>query len=137
MPSYFGRWKEKLGKVDGASVISLEVEFANDALGNTQNVYVVPKPDQVKGSYMVHIENPSTVTDLSVKFFISRTGKADGLLVSVQAGKATTDTGTNIGAYDVIMLGAFAGGDLKIVASNDTQLGAAEGFEAKIELYEM
>ena len=51
--------------------------------------------------------------------------------------KAQTVTGTAINTYLKLIEGVFAGADLRLTFSNDTVLGAANGFSAYVRVGEV
>ena len=121
--------------------------FANSSEANTQKVATVAVPQEATApndalqAYKLAVHNPSTVSALTLKLFTveKSLGGADRfcLLETLDVPKAQTIKGTAIDAYEYLVGGIFCGGDLKIVASNDTALGAAEGFTATIRIREV
>ena len=121
--------------------------FANSSEANAQKVATVAVPQEATEqsdalqAYKFAIHNPSAVSALTVKLFTveKSLGGADRscLLETIEVPKAQTIKGTAIDAYEYLVGGIFCGGDLKIVASNDTALGAAEGFTATIRIREV
>lgn len=121
--------------------------FANSASANTQKTATVAVPEEGMATndpvqaYKIAVHNPSAVTDLTVKLFTveaSLGGAArDCLLESLVVPKAATVTGTAINAHEYLVGGMFCGGALKIVVSNDTVLGGADGFTATIRIREV
>lgn len=85
--------------------------------------------------------NPSTVTDITVKVFNSeltlKAGTRDAYITSFSIPKAQSITGTAINTYANFIHGMFNGGDCKLVVSNDTVLGAGDGFTTTIRLREV
>jgi hypothetical protein len=114
--------------------------FANSAPANTQVNVDIVKPLATKQRYMLTVYNPSTVTDLTVKIFgvckalggATRYAYLDTMVVP----KSQAITGTTVSAYSKEIEGIFNGKDLRLVVSNDTALGAAEGFSASIRVEE-
>lgn len=120
------------------------VTFANSALVNTQvNVdiavnAVYPSP---RDRCVIEVYNPSTVTDLSIKV----TAKAASfggdtrycLIDTLTIPKSQTLTGTTVNAYLKIVEGMFVGEDLRLVVSNNKELGGSDGFAAYIRIREV
>ena len=115
--------------------------WANSAAANTQVSVTITKPTVPVGEYELIIYNPSTVTDLTIKVFAVEAalggGARDALITTIPVLKSQAITGTIISAYVRIIHGIFNGADCKLVISNDTALGAAEGFTAYIRLREV
>ena len=120
----------------------LNFVFANSAAANTQLVATVQAPaegmttNDPLQAYKIAVHNPSTVTDLTVKLLTVEADLADCLLDTLIVPKAQVITGTTINAHEFLTGGMFCGGNLKIVVSNDTVLGGADGFTAKIRIRE-
>ena len=125
----------------------LTVTFAGSSEANTQKVVIVGDPtEQEEGrdpvqAYKIAVNNPSTITGLTIKVFTVEKDfggmDQDCLLETLDIPKAQLIKGTLVEAYEFLVGGIFCGGDLKIVASNDTALGAAEGFAATIRIREV
>lgn len=121
----------------------LSFVFANSAAANTQSVATVQVPaegmttNDPLQAYKIAVHNPSTVTDLTVKLLTVEADFADCLLDTLTVPKAQAVTGTTISAHEFLVGGIFCGGNLKIVISNDTVLGGADGFTAKIRIREV
>ncbi|KJS81648.1 MAG: hypothetical protein JM58_16365 [Peptococcaceae bacterium BICA1-8] len=114
-----------------------DVVFANSALVNTQKVVEITKPDtQTSNMHEIIIHNPSEVTDLTLKCFNVET-EGDAYITSVIVPKKATTTGTVMDTYSIFIEGLFRGTDVKLVISNNTALGAAEGFTAKVKVREV
>lgn len=125
----------------------LSFVFANSAAANTQKTATVAVP--VEGmttndplqAYKIAVHNPSAVTDLTLKLFTTEADMGgagrDCLLDTLTVSKAATVTGTAVSAHEFMVGGIFCGGDLKIVASNDTALGSFDGFTATIRIREV
>lgn len=116
--------------------------FANSALINAQATAVdVTFPPCPKSEYMVTVYNPSTVTDLTVKIFSKALDLASdvryGLITTLNIPKAATITGTAINTYSFFVHGAFNASDVRIIVSNDTALGVADGFTATLRIREV
>lgn len=121
--------------------------FGNSSEANTQRALAVAVPQEATApndalqAYKLAVHNPSAVSALTLKMFTveKSLGGADRfcLLETLDVPKAQTIKGTAIDAYEYLVGGIFCGGDLKIVASNDTALGAAEGFTATIRIREV
>lgn len=118
-----------------------DLTWANSDAANTQKTYTFTKPDAPVEEYELVVYNPSTVTDLTVKIFnIEASLKGsdrDALITTVSIPKSQAVTGTTINTYARIVHGIFNGGNCKIVASNDTVLGGADGFTATFRLREV
>ena len=134
--------------ISGEQVDSdFSVTFANSSAADTQKVVAVEIPQETSDqsdalqAYKFAVHNPSTVSALTLKLFTveKSLGGADRscLLETIEVPKAQAIKGTAIDAYEFLVGGIFCGGDLKIVASNDTALGAAEGFAATIRIREV
>ncbi|MHC1760515.1 MAG: hypothetical protein AB9917_13605 [Negativicutes bacterium] len=121
----------------------LPLVFANSAVANTQSVATVQSPSEGMTTndplqaYKIAVHNPSTVTDLTVKLLTVEADLADCLLDTLAIPKAQAVTGTTISAHEFLTGGIFCGGNLKLVVSNDTVLGGADGFTAKIRIREV
>ena len=117
------------------------ITFANNAAANTQVNVDIAQPTVVKTRYALVTYNPSTVTDLTVKVFAVETSLAAAtryaLLTTISVGKSATVTGTTVNTRLNIIEGLFVGSALRLVVSNDTVLGAAEGFSAYARLREV
>lgn len=115
-----------------------DVVFANSAAANTQNSLSVTAPESPSDQYELIVYNPSTITDLTVKVFnvelALALGTRDALITTLTIPKAATVTGTTINTHVNFITGAFNGGDLKLVVSNATVLGVADGFTASFRL---
>lgn len=115
--------------------------FANSALIDSQVNVDFTLPDYTKERYEVVVYNPSTVTDLTVKAFSKELALGGGtrytLIDSFTVDKAQAKTGTTISGYVKFLEGLFVGTDVRIVVSNNTALGAAEGFTAYVRLREV
>lgn len=117
------------------------VAFANSAAINTQVNVDFTKPTVSKPRYKIAVYNPSTVTDLTVKIFSVALDFGGGtrydFIDSFVIPKSQVITGTTINAYTKFIEGLFVGTDLRLVVSNNTVLGTAEGFSAYIRLREV
>lgn len=115
--------------------------YANLAVANTQETIQIDAPVNPIQAYKLAVHNPSAITGLTLKLFTveKSLGGADRdcLLETLDVPKAQTIKGTVIDAYEFLVGGIFCGGDLKIVASNDTALGAGDAFAASIRLREV
>lgn len=121
----------------------LSFVFANSSAANTQSVTTVQAPSEGMTTndplqaYKIAVHNPSTVTDLTVKLLTAEADFADCLLDTLTVPKAQAVTGTTINAHEFLVGGIFCGGNLKIIVSNDTVLGGADGFTAEIRIREV
>jgi hypothetical protein len=121
------------------------IVFANNALVNTQvNVDVTPDISTIpypKTRSLLLVYNPSTITDLTIKIFAKETAFGGDvrycLIDTVSIPKSQSITGTTVNAYEKIFEGLFSGSSVRLVVSNDTALGAAEGFTAYARLREV
>ena len=115
--------------------------FANSAAINTQVSATISTPIDPVQAYKISVYNPSAVSALTVKLFTVEKGLGGAdcscLLETLTVPKAQVITGTQVDSYEFLMGGIFCGGDLKIVASNDTALGASEGFAATVRIREV
>lgn len=113
--------------------------FANSAVVNTNVSATIPRPTTTCQVYQIMVYNPSTVTDLSIKIFnIDSLNGAnrDCLLQTIIVPKSQVITGTTVSAYSFLIEGMFAGTDVKLVASNNTVLGASDTFSAYLDIVE-
>jgi len=90
---------------------------------------------------MVTVYNPSSVTDITVKVFETATSLAENtryvLITQFTIPKSQTITGTTIDTTSKLVHGIFNGTDVRFVLSNDTVLGASDGFSATLRLREV
>lgn len=116
------------------------VTYAHSAFVNTQVNVDIAKPTMVKSRYKIIVYNPSTISDLTVKIFnttLSLGGATRyGFLDSYTVPKSQTITGTTVSTYTKLVEGAFLATDLRLVVSNNTVLGAADGFSAYVRIRE-
>ena len=131
-------------KLSGVQVSTDQtITFANSAAANNQQTVVIAAPTVGIGEYMLTVYNPSTVTDLTVKVFAVATGLGgadrDSLLTPdpIVIPKSQVITGTTVNCYSTLVHGIFCATALKLVVSNNTVLGAAEGFSATVRLREV
>lgn len=120
------------------------ISFANNALINTQvNVdialnTVFPSPRE---RCTIEVYNPSTVTDLTIKILAVETSFGGDtrycLIDTITIPKSQASTGTTINAYLKLIEGMYVGTGLRLVVSNNTALGAAEGFTAYVRIREV
>jgi len=122
--------------------------YANSAAANTQVIISVTKATYPAQRHQIVIYNPSTVTDLTVKIFGkclvlgdsvvdidgTTTTTKSSLYDSFTVPKKQSITGTTINTYVKEIEGIFADTDLRIVVSNDTVLGASDGFSAYVRV---
>ena len=116
--------------------------FANNAGANTQATPItITKPTNVSQMHQISVYNPSTVTDLTVKVFTVATslggGDRDVLVDTITIPKAQAVTGTTINSYAETVYNWMNQGNGKIQISNNTALGAAEGFTATVRVREI
>jgi len=131
-------------KLSGTAVGSDQaITFANSAAANNQQTFTIAAPATGIGEYMLTVYNPSTVTDLTVKVFAIAAGLGgadrDSLLTPdpIVIPKSQAITGTTVNCYSTLIHGIFCGTAMKVVVSNNTVLGAAEGFTAAVRLREV
>lgn len=130
-----------LGRAIGADNA---VAFAHSALINAQvNVdiptnAIFPSPRE---RCTIEAYNPSTVTDLTIKICTVESDLGGDvrycLIDTVTIPKSQSITGTTINAYLKLIEGMFVGAGIRLVVSNNTALGAAEGFTAYVRLREV
>lgn len=118
------------------------ITFANNALINTQVTIDFLKPKESFSKYIISVYNPSTVTDLTCKVFsieenVDTTNTRYSLITTLAFAKSQAVTGTTINMITAIVQGMFAGAKLRLVFSNDTALGAAEGFTGILRVREV
>lgn len=106
--------------------------WANSAPANTQvNVAIAqPTTPQKNGKYLVNVRNPSTVTALTVK--VRNTLAAFG--GAAREAELTSIAVPANSIKSVLVEGWLAGGGGSLLLSNDTVLGAADGFTADIRV---
>ena len=117
------------------------IMFANSAPVNSQVIVDIAKPTNTKGRYVLAVHNPSTVTDLTVKVFSAEPtlngATRYALITIISVPKLSNITGTAIDTHLNIIEGLFVGTGIRMVVSNDTVLGSAEGFSAYSRLKEV
>jgi hypothetical protein len=114
--------------------------FANSAAVNTQVTVNIAKPASVKNVYKFGVYNPSTVTDLTVKVFNVEPSLAGGdrleLVGTFTVPKTQSMTGTTVSMMAAAFEGCFVGTNVRLIVSNNTVLGASDGFSASIRVRE-
>jgi hypothetical protein len=142
---YVGPVVQSTSKISG-TVVSGGTDptavFANSAGANTQATPItITKPTNVSQMHQISVYNPSTVTDLTVKVFTVATslggGDRDVLVDTITIPKAQSVTGTTINSYAETIYNWMNLGNGKIQISNNTALGAAEGFTATVRVREI
>jgi hypothetical protein len=117
------------------------VAFANSALINTQVNVDFVKPTVVRNRYKLAFYNPSTITDLTVKIFSVALAFGGAtrydLIDTITIPKSQAITGTTVNAYTKFVEGLFVGADLRLVISNNTPLGGADGFTGYVRAREV
>lgn len=112
--------------------------FANSDAVNTQKTINFTAPVSPSEQCELIVYNPSTISDLTVKVFnvelTLASATRDALVSTITIPKAATVTGTAINTHINLIAGAFNGGDIKLVVSNATVLGIADGFTASFRL---
>jgi len=111
--------------------------FAHEAGADTQKTASIAVPAIVAEAYKLAVHNPSAVTALTVKLFTVEATLGDCLSETFVVPAAATVTGTAISAHEFLVGGIFCGGALKLVVSNNTVLGAADGFTTTLRLREV
>lgn len=108
--------------------------WANSAAVNTiVNIDVTfPSPPQVEGRYTTTIVHPSTVTDLKV---IWRGKASAGTIQYPELTQVTHPKSTTAGRDYPTVGWHGTGGAGRIALSNDTVLGAAEGFTCYVKCW--
>lgn len=150
IPAFDGNYLSSRGwyaKIIGEALLENQVgadqtlTWANSDAENTQKTVSFTKPAQPLSEYELIVYNPSTVTDITVKVFNVETSlggaSRDAFITSVSIPKSQMVTGTTINTYAKFVHGMFNGGNLKLVLSNDTVLGASDGFSAYARLREV
>lgn len=132
----------KMLHVSGTQISTDQLaSFANSAGANTQINVDFTKPTNVKGTYALSIYNPSTVSDITVKIMAKALDMQSGTrylqLDSFAVAKSQAVTGTTINGVTKLLEGLFVGYDVRLVISNNTALGVAEGFGATVRLREV
>jgi len=120
--------------VDGSAVGS-EISFAyptSSVVSTLVSASIEQPTGNIFKTHVAYIDNPSTVTDLTMTFFdaFSTAATPYELWSEVIPAKASTEAGA--GKVIVLLSDLFVGGALTVVASNDTVLGA--GFTATLSL---
>ena len=131
--------KSKLSGVQISTDVA--ITFANSAAANNQQTVTITAPTTGIGEYMLTCYNPSTVTDLTIKIYavalaLGGAGR-DSLLATVYIPKSQTISGTVVNCNSKLIHGIFCAADMKLIVSNDTVLGGADGFSAYVRLREV
>lgn len=113
-----------------------DLVFENSDSVNTQITVNFTKPTKPLRAHLIEVNNPSTVTDLTVKVF-TMNGVTPVFSFSVIVPASATITGTSISAYSFIVSSLFVFGNTRMVISNDTVLGGGDAFTGTIALYEV
>ena len=111
----------------------LNFPFASPAStpANTQVTATLAKPSTPVECYDIHVYNPSTVSDLTVKLFSTVTpwsgagGQAYSYIDSLTIPKSQSITGTTINAYKNQVYGLFNMYNLYMVMSNNSAMTTA------------
>jgi len=121
--------REVIGEQVG---VDISISWSNNSSANTQKEVVISIPEDPVEEYMLIIYNPSLITDVSFKVFNieGMLGGAEryAFLTNILCSKKLTISGTEIEAYAIPIHGIYCGTNLKMVLSNDSPLGATEGF---------
>jgi len=125
---------ESQNYVDGSTVGS-EISFAyptSSVVSTLVSASIAQPTGNIFKTHVAYIDNPSTVTDLTMTFYdaFSTAATPYELWSEVIPAKASTEAGA--GKVIVLLSDLFVGGALTVVASNDTVLGA--GFTATLNL---
>lgn len=116
--------------------------YANSDAANTQKTFTLTPVAGFNdlSQFILDVYNPSTVTDLTVKVFAVEStlggGTRDCYIGTASVPKSATVTGTAISAHRLLFNGGSAGCPLKFVVSNNTVLGASDGFTATFRFRE-
>jgi hypothetical protein len=119
------------------------IVFANSASQHTQKIIDIAKPTSgmIVNEYEIVVYNPSTASDLTVKVFTQETflngATKYSLVDTLQVGKSASTTGTTVDCRSFRVDTMFISGNCRLIVSNDTALGEAEGFTATIRITEI
>jgi hypothetical protein len=126
--------KSGLSLLSGRQICDdIPLTWANSSAANTQKTATVASLVDPMSEYAVTVHNPSAVSDLTCVVYnvIPSLGGAD------RDAELTTLTFSKGKTVTKLVHGMFMGGNVKLVLSNDTVLGAADGFIATIRLIEV
>jgi hypothetical protein len=104
--------------------------WANNAGANTSVTIDIVKPLIPIMSYELTVYNPSTESDLTINVYQKKTALGGGdryaFLTALNYQKTTTTA--------KVLEPLFCGGDVRLIISNDTLIGAAGAFTATLRL---
>ena len=124
----------ELNNANGTQVDSqMTFTFANSAPANNQQTDSITRETNVFKTHEALIHNPSTVSDITVKFYDTFGGN-DYLIWTEEIPASGSFTGTTIDRRKVPMSNLMTTGDLTIIVSNDTILGGGDTFIATIDI---
>jgi hypothetical protein len=120
----------------------IDFTFDNNAVINAQATPIdIIKPVSPSEEYQIIVHNPSTITDLTIKVFAISTSLLGttryAYITSLTVPKAATITGTTLNTYAFYLSNLFNGSNVRLQISNNTVLGAAEGFAGTIRIREV
>lgn len=122
-------------------VYDSNVVFANNAVINNKQTLTVPSMDIAIDEYQIVVNNPSTVSDLTIELYSVETFNGvqkDAFIETLTIPKKTTRTnGKSVEAHCEYIHGVLNGAALRIEISNNVALGAAEGFTTYVKLRAM
>lgn len=119
--------------ISGALVADVSAEFLDSAAKDTQVSVTVPEVSDPVQAYKVVVHNPSAISEITLKLYTveeafggaDRDSYIDEVVIPVSS------------TEEVIVGGLFCGGALKLVASNNTVLGAGDAFTASVRIREV
>jgi hypothetical protein len=119
-----------------------DVAFANSAPQDTQKTLDIAVPTtSAKGSYKLIVYNPSTVTALTVKIFSEELALKGATRYtyekSLTVPAVTTTSGTSVNTSSFVIEDILATTGVRLIISNNTVLGASDGFTATFRLREL
>lgn len=118
-----------------------ELVWDDSDLQDTQKTYTYTQPERSCSEYQLIVNNPSTVSDLTIKVLSVELDLASGtknaLITTLTIPKAATETGTSLNTYVKTINGIFNGTDCLLVFSNDTVLDVSDGFTSTFRLKEL
>jgi hypothetical protein len=117
--------------VQGTQIGSdMTAAWANNAAANTSVTIDIVKPLIPIMSYELTVYNPSTESDLTINVYQKKTALGGGdryaFLTALNYQKTTTTA--------KVLEPLFCGGDVRLIISNDTLIGAAGAFTATLRL---
>lgn len=119
--------------ISGALVADVSAEFPAEAAQDSQVSVTVPEVSDPVQAYKIVVHNPSTVSAVKIKLYTVEAdfggADRDSYIDEVVIPVSSTE--------EVIVGGLFCGGALKLVASNNTVLGAGDAFTASVRIREV